>query len=85
MSTLNQQDIGTINNGKPLTQEMLDSFTTTFERDWEPSEIKVVPIECRKVLKRMTDEEAEALDDYVTKNPPKVDPSKARRVSNDKG
>ena len=26
----------------------------------------------------MTDEEAEALDDFVTNNPPKVDPSKVR-------
>jgi len=26
----------------------------------------------------MTDEEAFALDEYYTKNPPKVDPSKAR-------
>jgi hypothetical protein len=37
----------------------------------------------------MTDEEAFALDEYYTKNPPKVDPSKARiriplvRLSND--
>ena len=63
---------------------MLDSFTATFERDWDPSEMKVVPIACRKVSKRMTEEEAEALDDYVTQNPPKVDPSKARRVPYDK-
>jgi hypothetical protein len=27
-------------------------------------------------MKEMTDEEADALDDYYTKNPPKVDPSK---------
>jgi hypothetical protein len=26
----------------------------------------------------MTDEEYDALDEYLTKNPPKVDPSKAR-------
>ena len=28
----------------------------------------------------MTDEEANALDELVTKNPPRVDPSKARHV-----
>jgi hypothetical protein len=28
----------------------------------------------------MTDEEADALDEEVTKNPPKVDPAKARRA-----
>ncbi|MCL1812490.1 MAG: hypothetical protein FWG29_03085 [Treponema sp.] len=27
-------------------------------------------------MKTMTDEEADALDEYYTKNPPKVDPSK---------
>ena len=27
-------------------------------------------------MKEMTDEEAEALDEYYTKNPPKVDPAK---------
>jgi hypothetical protein len=40
-------------------------------------------------MKIMTDEEAFALDEFYTKNPPKVDPSKARiriplvRISND--
>ena len=29
-------------------------------------------------MKEMTEEEAFALDEYYTKNPPKVDPSKAR-------
>ena len=29
-------------------------------------------------MERMTEEEAFALDEYYTKNPPKVDPSKAR-------
>ena len=29
-------------------------------------------------METMTEEEAFALDDYYTKNPPKVDPSKAR-------
>jgi hypothetical protein len=28
----------------------------------------------------MTDEEADALDEEVTRNPPKVDPAKARRA-----
>ena len=34
----------------------------------------------RYIMPRMTDEEAWALDELVTKNPPKVDPSKARHV-----
>ncbi|GHU87385.1 hypothetical protein FACS189476_02750 [Spirochaetia bacterium] len=32
-------------------------------------------------MPRMTEEEADALDELVTKNPPRVDPSKARHVS----
>ena len=51
---LTQQDIGTI-NGKPISQEMLDSFTSTFERDWTPSEVKVVPTERGKVLRALHD------------------------------
>ena len=31
-------------------------------------------------MPKMTEEEADALDDFVTNNPPKVDPSKARHV-----
>ena len=31
-------------------------------------------------MRRMTEEEADALDELVTKNPPRVDPSKARHV-----
>ena len=31
-------------------------------------------------MPRMTEEEAEALDDFVTNNPPRVDPSKARHA-----
>ena len=31
-------------------------------------------------MPRMTEEEAWALDELVTKNPPRVDPSKARHV-----
>jgi len=31
-------------------------------------------------MPRMTEEEADALDDFVTNNPPKVDPSKARHA-----
>jgi hypothetical protein len=31
-------------------------------------------------MPEMTEEEADALDEFVTKNPPKVDPSKARLV-----
>ena len=32
-------------------------------------------------MPKMTEEEADALDEFVTQNPPKVDPSKARHVS----
>jgi len=32
-------------------------------------------------MPRMTEEEADALDDLVTKNPPKVDPAKARHAA----
>ena len=32
-------------------------------------------------MPRMTEEEANVLDDFVTKNPPKVDPSKARHIT----
>ena len=51
---MERQDIGTI-NGNPITQEMIDSFTATFERDWEPSEIKVVPTERGKALRALND------------------------------
>ena len=51
---LEQQDIGTI-NGKKITQEMLDNFAETFERDWMPSEVKVVPTERGKVLRALCD------------------------------
>ena len=33
------------------------------------------------IMPKMTEEEAEALDEFVTKYPPKVDPSKARYPS----
>jgi len=33
----------------------------------------------------MTDEEADALDEEVTQNPPKVDPTKARRAIRSRG
>jgi hypothetical protein len=47
-------DIGTI-GGKPITQEMLDSYTATFERTWNPSEVKVIPTERGKVLRALHD------------------------------
>jgi len=51
---LDNQDIGTI-NGRPITQEMLDGYTATFERDWAPSEVRVVPTERGKVLRALHD------------------------------
>ena len=80
---MDRKDIGTI-NGEPITQEMLNSYLATFERDWSPSEIKVISVERKNVPRRMTEEEADALDVYVTNKPPRVDPSKARRILNDK-
>ena len=32
-------------------------------------------------MPRMTEKEADMLDDFVTKNPPEVDPSKARHIT----
>ena len=32
-------------------------------------------------MSRMTEEEANALDDFITDNPPKVDPLKARHIT----
>ena len=37
-------------------------------------------VEGENSVPRMTEEEADALDAFVTNNPPKVDPSKARHV-----
>ena len=51
---MEEKDIGTI-NGQPITQEMLDSYTATFERDWDPSEVRVVPTERGKVLRALHD------------------------------
>ena len=49
-----QQDIGTI-NGNQITQKMLDDYSATFERDWMPSEVKVVPTERGKALRALHD------------------------------
>jgi hypothetical protein len=49
-----QLDIGTV-NGKPITQEMLDEFTAAFERDWAPSEIKVVSTERGNALRALNE------------------------------
>ena len=49
-----QQDVGKV-NGKPITQEMLDDFTATFERDWESSEVKVVPTDRGVILRALHD------------------------------
>jgi len=51
---LEQQDMGTI-DGRPITQEMLENYTETFERDWMPSEVKVVPTERGKALRALHD------------------------------
>jgi len=41
-------------------------------------EVKVIPVIRGNANQRMTEEEVELLDDFVTNNPPKADPSKAR-------
>lgn len=51
---MEHQDIGTI-NGKPITKEMLESYTATFERDWMPSEVQVVPTERGRILRALQD------------------------------
>ena len=51
---MDNQNIGTL-NGEPITQEMLDSFTATFERDWALSEVEVVPTERGKALRALLD------------------------------
>jgi len=37
-------DFGTI-NGIPISQQMLDEYALEFEKDWDPSEFKVVQTE----------------------------------------
>ena len=54
MLTLIHQSIGTI-NGQPITQAMLDEYTATFERDWDPYEVKEIPTERGKTLKALHD------------------------------
>ena len=49
-----RHDIGTINK-KPITQEMLDGYMKTFERDWDPSEIKIITTERGKALRALHD------------------------------
>ena len=49
-----QQDVGTL-GGNPITQEMLDSYAVTFERDWASSETEIVPTERGKILRALND------------------------------
>jgi hypothetical protein len=49
-----EQNLGSV-GGKPITQNMLDDFTATFERDWSPSEVKVIPTERGKALRALHD------------------------------
>jgi len=51
---MEHKNIGTI-DGKPITQEMLADLSATFERDWNPFEITVVPTERGKVLRALHD------------------------------
>ena len=51
---IDKYDIGTI-EGKPITQEMLDSYTATFERDWIPDEVRIIPTERGRVLRALQD------------------------------
>jgi len=63
---LEKQDVGTI-GGIPITQEMLDSYKDTFERDWSHSEVNIILTERGRVLRALQDlnipiYEAEALE-----------------------
>ena len=49
---MKKEDPGTI-NGVPINQNMLDEYVSTFERDWNLSEVKVVPTERGKALQAL--------------------------------
>jgi len=51
---MENKDLGTI-GGKKITQEMLDGYSATFERDWSNSEINVNSTERGKVLRALND------------------------------
>jgi len=46
---MEKKDLGTI-GGEKITQEMLDSYSETFERDWSESEININSTEHGRVL-----------------------------------
>ena len=59
-------NIGTI-GGETITQEMLNEYEATFERDWLHTEVNVLPTERGKVLRALHDlniplNEVEALE-----------------------
>lgn len=69
---MEEMDLGTI-DGKPITQDMLRTFASTFERDWQPSEVRVVPTERGKVLRALNElnipsYEIDALERRAKKN-----------------
>jgi len=51
---MEKQDIGTV-GGKPITQEILENFEATFERDWSDSEVSVIPTERGRVFRALHD------------------------------
>ena len=51
---MEKQDIGTV-GGKPITQEILENFEATFERDWFDSEVSVSPTERGRVFRALHD------------------------------
>ena len=59
-------EFGTI-NGIHITQQMLDEYALEFEKDWDPSEFKVMQTERGKALKALNvlnipSQEIEALE-----------------------
>jgi len=49
---MEKKDLGTI-GGEKITQEMLDSYSATFERDWSESEISINSTERGRVLRAL--------------------------------
>ena len=49
---MENSNLGTVNNMQ-ITQEMLDSYVSVFERDWTPSEVKIVTTERGKALQAL--------------------------------
>jgi len=63
---MKKNELGTI-GGKPITQEMIDGFSSEFERDWSETEVKSIPTNHGRALAalqslELTVDEIEALE-----------------------